>query len=189
MDAPIWTRATSGARRRAMPFEVCSAIASQTTALRSLRRLCLRGTFPPRPRPRPRSDPPGRRTARSRRDPAGQLQERRVLHRNRSFPPGRKGRRKQRLSGYVYRLTRGFLSDQVQRCDSEPAVRYPDYRDFTHAIFYCSKADRLNIQTTVAAPDLELRRFSGEALGHLAAVFSNCTGLVKSRAEWRRTGL
>ena len=37
--------------------------------------------------------------------------------------------------------------------------------------------------------DLDLRRFSGEALGHSAAIFSNCTGLVKSRAEWRRTGL
>ena len=41
----------------------------------------------------------------------------------------------------------------------------------------------------VDVPLMELRRFSGEALGHLAAVFSNCTGLVKSRAEWRRTGL
>jgi hypothetical protein len=36
---------------------------------------------------------------------------------------------------------------------------------------------------------LELRRLSGEALSHSAAVFSNYTGLVKSRAEWRRTGL
>jgi transposase len=30
---------------------------------------------------------------------------------------------------------------------------------------------------------LDLLRFSGEALGHSAASFSNCTGLVKSRAE------
>ena len=44
--------------------------------------------------------------------------------------------------------------------------------------------------TTVEHPSrLDLRRFSGEALGHSAATFSNCTGLVKSRAEWRRTGL
>ena len=48
-----------------------------------------------------------------------------------------------------------------------------------------------NIGSALAGREiaLELRRFSGEALGHLAAVFSNCTGLVKSRAEWRRTGL
>jgi hypothetical protein len=37
--------------------------------------------------------------------------------------------------------------------------------------------------------DLDLPRYSGEGLGHSAAIFSNCTGLVKSRAEWRRTGL
>jgi hypothetical protein len=36
---------------------------------------------------------------------------------------------------------------------------------------------------------VDLPRFSGEALDHSAAVFSNCAGLVKSRAEWRRTGL
>jgi hypothetical protein len=36
---------------------------------------------------------------------------------------------------------------------------------------------------------LDLRRFSGEALGQPAACFSNCAGLAKSRAEWRRTGL
>lgn len=36
---------------------------------------------------------------------------------------------------------------------------------------------------------LNLRRFSGEALDHSAACFSNCAGLAKSRAEWRRTGL
>ena len=36
---------------------------------------------------------------------------------------------------------------------------------------------------------LDLRRFSGEALGQPAACFSNCAGLEKSRAEWRRTGL
>jgi len=30
---------------------------------------------------------------------------------------------------------------------------------------------------------------AGEALGQVAAIFSNCAGLVKSRAEWRRTGL
>jgi len=36
---------------------------------------------------------------------------------------------------------------------------------------------------------LDLRRFSGEGLAHSAAIFSNCAGLVKSRAEWRRTGL
>ena len=45
------------------------------------------------------------------------------------------------------------------------------------------------LRLTGSEGHLELRRFSGEALGHLAAVFSNCTGLVKSRAEWRRTGL
>ena len=33
---------------------------------------------------------------------------------------------------------------------------------------------------------LDLPRFSGEALAHSAAVFSNCAGLVKSRAECRR---
>ena len=37
--------------------------------------------------------------------------------------------------------------------------------------------------------ELDLPRFSREALGHSATVFSNCAGLVKSRAEWRRTGL
>jgi hypothetical protein len=31
--------------------------------------------------------------------------------------------------------------------------------------------------------EMDLRRFSGEALGHSAAIFSNCTGLVNSRAE------
>jgi hypothetical protein len=36
---------------------------------------------------------------------------------------------------------------------------------------------------------VDLRRFSREALGHSAAIFSNCAGLVNSRAEWRRTGL
>ena len=36
---------------------------------------------------------------------------------------------------------------------------------------------------------VDLRRFSGEGLAHSAAIFSNCAGLVKSRAEWRRTGL
>ena len=36
---------------------------------------------------------------------------------------------------------------------------------------------------------LDLPRFSREALGHSATVFSNSVGLVKSRAEWRRTGL
>ena len=38
-------------------------------------------------------------------------------------------------------------------------------------------------------PSLDLPRFSGEGLGHSAAIFSNCTGLVQSRAEWRRAGL
>jgi ribosome-dependent ATPase len=37
------------------------------------------------------------------------------------------------------------------------------------------------LQLAVAV--LDLLRFSGEALGHSAASFSNCTGLVKSRAE------
>ena len=36
---------------------------------------------------------------------------------------------------------------------------------------------------------VDLRRFSGEGLAHSADHFSNCAGLVKSRAEWRRTGL
>ena len=36
---------------------------------------------------------------------------------------------------------------------------------------------------------LDLPHFSGEALLHSAVAFSNRTGLVKSRAEWRRTGL
>jgi hypothetical protein len=36
---------------------------------------------------------------------------------------------------------------------------------------------------------LDLPRFSGEALAHLAACFSKRAGLVKLRAEWRRTGL
>jgi hypothetical protein len=41
----------------------------------------------------------------------------------------------------------------------------------------------------VGLKELDLRRFSGEGLAHSAAIFSNCAGLVKSRAEWRRTGL
>jgi len=36
---------------------------------------------------------------------------------------------------------------------------------------------------------VDVPRFSREALGHSATVFSNRAGLVKSRAEWRRTGL
>jgi hypothetical protein len=36
---------------------------------------------------------------------------------------------------------------------------------------------------------MDLLRFSGEALDQLAAIFSNWAGLVKSSAEWRRTGL
>ena len=36
---------------------------------------------------------------------------------------------------------------------------------------------------------LDLPRFGGEASGHSALVFSNCAGLLKSRAECRRTGL
>ncbi len=35
----------------------------------------------------------------------------------------------------------------------------------------------------------DLSRFSGEALGQVTAIFSNCAGLMKSSAEWRRTGL
>ena len=37
--------------------------------------------------------------------------------------------------------------------------------------------------------ELDLPRFSGEALAHLAACFAKRAGLVKLRAEWRRTGL
>jgi len=36
---------------------------------------------------------------------------------------------------------------------------------------------------------VDLPRFGGEASGHSALVFSNCAGLLKSRAECRRTGL
>ena len=36
---------------------------------------------------------------------------------------------------------------------------------------------------------VDLPRFCGEALGEVAAIFSNCAGLVKSSAEWRRMGL
>ena len=36
---------------------------------------------------------------------------------------------------------------------------------------------------------LDLVRFNGEVLDQLAAIFSNWAGLVKSSAEWRRTGL
>ena len=36
---------------------------------------------------------------------------------------------------------------------------------------------------------LDLPRFSGEALGQVAARLSNWTGLMKSSAEWRLTGL
>lgn len=45
--------------------------------------------------------------------------------------------------------------------------------------------------STHMAPRLEvdLPRFGGEALGQSAAIFSNCAGLVKSSAEWRRMGL
>ena len=37
--------------------------------------------------------------------------------------------------------------------------------------------------------NVDLSRFSGEALGQVMAIFSNCAGLVKSSAEWRLTGL
>ena len=40
-----------------------------------------------------------------------------------------------------------------------------------------------------AARKVDLLRFSGEASGQSAANFSNRFGLVKSRAEWRLTGL
>ena len=36
---------------------------------------------------------------------------------------------------------------------------------------------------------LDLRHFSGERLAGYATRLSNCTGLRKSSAEWRRTGL
>jgi transposase-like protein len=36
---------------------------------------------------------------------------------------------------------------------------------------------------------VDLPQFSGEALDQLAATFSNWAGLMKSSAEWRRTGL
>jgi hypothetical protein len=42
---------------------------------------------------------------------------------------------------------------------------------------------------TRATRCLDLLQFSGEALDQLAAIFSNWIGLVKSSAEWRRTGL
>ena len=46
------------------------------------------------------------------------------------------------------------------------------------------------VQTgTSGGAALDLSRFSGEALGQVVATFSNCAGLVKSSAEWRRTGL
>ena len=54
-------------------------------------------------------------------------------------------------------------------------------------------ADLLSLPASERHPlpklSLDLRRFSGEALGQPAACFSNCAGLEKSRAEWRRTGL
>ena len=37
--------------------------------------------------------------------------------------------------------------------------------------------------------EVDLLRKSGEALAHLAACFAKRAGLVKLRAEWRRTGL
>ena len=36
---------------------------------------------------------------------------------------------------------------------------------------------------------VDLRHFSGERLAGYATRLSNCTGLRKSSAEWRRTGL
>jgi hypothetical protein len=36
---------------------------------------------------------------------------------------------------------------------------------------------------------LDLRHFSGEHFGQFTASLSNFAGLVKSSAEWRRTGL
>ena len=47
----------------------------------------------------------------------------------------------------------------------------------------------VTLKAVATAIDLDLRRFSGEGLGHSAACFSNCAGLAKSKAEWRRTGL
>ena len=47
----------------------------------------------------------------------------------------------------------------------------------------------LDFNLEVSGFEVDLRRFSGEALGQPAACFSNCAGLEKSRAEWRRTGL
>ena len=53
-------------------------------------------------------------------------------------------------------------------------------------------ADRLERLEAVAGTGgvaaVDLLQFSGEALGQ-AAIFSNCAGLVKSSAEWRRMGL
>jgi transposase-like protein len=56
-----------------------------------------------------------------------------------------------------------------------------------------STEDKLRIVRETLAPGavakVDLPRFCGEALGQVAAILSNCAGLVKSRAEWRRTGL
>ena len=37
--------------------------------------------------------------------------------------------------------------------------------------------------------EVDLLQFSGGVLDQLAAILSNWIGLVKSSAEWRRTGL
>jgi transposase-like protein len=47
----------------------------------------------------------------------------------------------------------------------------------------------LDIPRDRASTFVDLLRFGGEALVQLAAILSNWAGLVKSSAEWRRTGL
>jgi len=62
--------------------------------------------------------------------------------------------------------------------------------DLVFFVFDLLHLDGLDLMPLpLADRKVDLLRFDGEALGHSAACFSNCAGLVQSRAEWRRTGL
>jgi hypothetical protein len=84
-----------------------------------------------------------------------------------------------------------------------------DVADFKHTLRYrrgssCYRARRPFMVTTIPVFSmrlptwkvelsplraLDLRHFSGEHFGQFTASLSNFAGLVKSSAEWRRTGL
>ena len=133
MDAPIWTRATSGARRRAIPFEVCSAIASQTTALRS--------AATPSPKRNFSAASDDLEATRRGAEPLGQAEIVQDSAEKEEFfiepdalRSGGKGPENEGSENMLIYRCVAFHLDQVQRCDGELAVWNPDSRNFTHAI-------------------------------------------------------